>query len=415
MKPLFVYGTLRDEALLLALLGGSLAGRALRVEAAHAPDRRAVCDGADYPVLAISKGDRVAGALLHDLPKAAMARLAAYEGSEYRLSPIVVGAEGADPPGRSIDALVFEPVVPPPPDAPDWSYEAWRADGAAWRREAAAELGRLYDLAVGRAGGYADPEALTALTELWPDLLGGAARRLGEPGPLGKAFGARFGREAVSQIRCDRVHEAYFKVDRVRLRHKAFRSPEGLGPEIDREVFRVGEAVAVLPYDPAADRVLLIEQFRPGPLIAGDAEPWLFEIVAGRIDAATPATASDPVEATARREAMEEAGLTLGRLERFDLGYASPGATDETLALYLAEARLPPDAGVGAGDVRVLGQHGLAQEGEDIRVFSLGFERALEALSAGEIRNLPAQLGLLWLARRRPQLQALWSRAGPLD
>ncbi|MCB2157335.1 MAG: NUDIX domain-containing protein, partial [Rhodobacteraceae bacterium] len=45
------------------------------------------------------------------------------------------------------------------------------------------------------------------------------------------------------------------------------------------------------------DRVLLIEQFRMGPYARGDAEPWLIEAIAGRVDP------GETPEDAARREA----------------------------------------------------------------------------------------------------------------
>ena len=46
--------------------------------------------------------------------------------------------------------------------------------------------------------------------------------------------------------------------------------------ELTREVFERGHAVAVLPFDPARDQVVLIEQFRVGALGVVD-HPWLLE------------------------------------------------------------------------------------------------------------------------------------------
>ena len=413
-NTLFFYGTLRDIGVLRPILGESMDSEDVVLIPAHARDRRAADCGSEYPVLAHAPGRRLAGALLRGVTEAALARLEAYEGPEYRLGTASVQAEGED---CAVEALVFEPVAPPSADAPDWSYEAWLESGAEQRRTASAELGALLDLlstdAEAASDGAPGAEALAEIVELWPDLLGAAARRRGSPGPIRAALGPAFSREGTAENGRERVYDGFFKVDRLLLRRRSFASAALSEAAFDRLVFRVGEAVGVLPYDPHCDRVLLIEQFRPGPWAAGEAEPWMVEIIAGRIDKASPGSQGDPVEETARREALEEAGATLGRLERFDLGYASPGATDETLALFLAEARLPPMEG-DAG-LRRLGEFGLAEEGEDIRVFSLGFEPAMEALSAGEIRNMPAQLALLWLARRRPQLRALWSRPGPLD
>src|SRR3546814_9874688 len=70
-------------------------------------------------------------------------------------------------------------------------------------------------------------------------------------------------------------------------------------------VFERNPVAGVLPYDPVQDAVVLLEQFRTGPMAAKDDNPWLIEIVAGIIeDGETP-------EDMARREATEEAGCTI--------------------------------------------------------------------------------------------------------
>lgn len=411
-KALFCYGTLRDEPLLRALLGREARRCALRLLPAVAPGRRAAAhrSGA-YPVLAVEPGGRLEGDLVLGLTAPALERLIAYEGAEYRLGEIEVHSEAAPEIGT---ALAFEPIAPPPPGARGWRFEDWLEEEVALRRTAAATLGALFDAEAARSGGRPETAALAALTELWPDCLGAEARRLGAAGPIERALGRGLGREAVEELTRERAYEAFFKVDDLVLRHRMFESPDRLGEAVERAVFRMGQAVCVLPYDPVSDRVLMIEQFRAGQWVAGDARPWSIEVVAGRIEAAA-GRHGDAEEATARAEAAEEAGLTLGRLERFNFGYASPGATDEAVTFFVGEARLPAPEGGGGGGLALGGVHGLAEEGEDIRVLTLGLDAALEAQAAGEIRNLPAALALLWLARNRPRLQALWSAPGPLD
>jgi ADP-ribose pyrophosphatase len=77
------------------------------------------------------------------------------------------------------------------------------------------------------------------------------------------------------------LFQGYFRVDRYTLRHRLFR--DGWSRPIQREIFERGHAVAVLPYDPVLDSVVLIEQFRAGPLAAGD-EPWVIEAIAGIVE-----------------------------------------------------------------------------------------------------------------------------------
>src|ERR687886_2245507 len=78
-----------------------------------------------------------------------------------------------------------------------------------------------------------------------------------------------------------RVYDGFFKLDVARVRHELFRG--GMSPKLKREIFVQRQAVAVLPYDPRADRVVLVEQFRAGTIDWGG-EPWLLEAVAGILD-----------------------------------------------------------------------------------------------------------------------------------
>jgi ADP-ribose pyrophosphatase len=187
----------------------------------------------------------------------------------------------------------------------------------------------------------------------------------------------------------DTVFQGHFRVDRWRLRFRTFAGP--MSAPVEREVFERGHAVAVLPYDPVADSVVLIEQFRVGALAAGR-PPWLTEIVAGICHEA------EPREEVARRETLEETGCTLGRLEPICDYLVSPGGTSETCALYVGEIDCRHAGGV----------HGLASENEDIRTLTLPADEAIARLDEGTIANAVAIIALHWLARARPRLRQRW-------
>src|SRR4051812_32500623 len=73
-----------------------------------------------------------------------------------------------------------------------------------------------------------------------------------------------------------RVYDGFFKLDVARVHHELFRG--GMSAELKREIFVQRQAVAVLPYDPRADRVVLVEQFRAGTIdwaaSPGCSRPW---------------------------------------------------------------------------------------------------------------------------------------------
>lgn len=94
-------------------------------------------------------------------------------------------------------------------------------------------------------------------------------------------------------------YNGFYRLERIRLTHDRFRSAST--PALVREVVSRGDIVAVLPYDRSSDRFVMIEQFRPGALVAGG-NPWRLEIVAGYVEEGESLTDA------AHRETMEEIG-----------------------------------------------------------------------------------------------------------
>jgi ADP-ribose pyrophosphatase len=139
------------------------------------------------------------------------------------------------------------------------------------------------------------------------------------------------------------------------------------------------------------DEVILIEQFRIGPYAVGW-DPWLLEGVAGIIeDGESP-------EDVARRETREEAGCEITDLVPVMRYISSPGACSETVALFCGRV----DSS-GAGGV-----HGLADEGEDIKVMVYPVAKAIGLLDSGRIVNAKTIIALQWLALNYADLKQRW-------
>ena len=182
----------------------------------------------------------------------------------------------------------------------------------------------------------------------------------------------------------------FMRVDRYRLRH---RTHEGSWtPTIALECLHRGYTVSVLPYDPWADAVVLVEQFRLGAYAAG-LDPWVTEAVAGTIDGD-----EDP-EATARREVVEEIGRPVDRLESIGRFLLVSGASTETTAMYCG--RVDSE---GAGGV-----HGLADEAEDILVRVLPAAEAIERVADPRFATGYTAIPLQWLALNRARLLEEWA------
>ncbi len=199
-----------------------------------------------------------------------------------------------------------------------------------------------------------------------------------------------FSQADVEVVEREECFRGFYKLDRLHLRHRLFAG--GMGKLINRELFVRHDAVCVLPYDPRRDEVVLIEQFRVGAL-GKSRNPWLLELVAGLIDK------DEQPEEVARREAVEEAGLTLGALWPVCAYYPSPGGSDERVHLFVGRCD-----SVGAGGI-----HGLEEEGEDIRVHVLSFEDALARVRDGRIDNAASIMALQWLALNRDEVRGLWT------
>jgi ADP-ribose pyrophosphatase len=185
------------------------------------------------------------------------------------------------------------------------------------------------------------------------------------------------------------VYDGYFQVERYRLSHRLHKG--GMSEQIMREVFERGHAVAVLPFDPINDVVVLQEQFRVGAYAAGQ-NPWLTEIVAGIIED------GETNEQVAMRETKEEAGLEALELWPMVRYLASPGGTSETVEIFLARVDRPKEEGV----------FGLDHENEDIRVFPLPFLDAMTLLKDGKINKSMTLIALQWLALNHKAVLARW-------
>lgn len=201
--------------------------------------------------------------------------------------------------------------------------------------------------------------------------------------------GCEFGQTDVELRSYDRCHNGFYALDEMELRHKRFDG--GLTQVLNREILVSIDATILLPFDPVHDRVLLLEQFRPGPFLHNDPRPWILEPVAGRIDA------GETAEQAAHREAEEEAGLTLKSLEWISTTYPSPGLTNECYHCYLGLCDLPETGG---------NRGGVADEGEDILTHVMSYHTLMELVDQGAIRAGPLLICALWLARHRERLRA---------
>ncbi len=369
MKNLFFFGTLA-----FAPLRDLVLGRQAPTEVARLPSHavhRVV--GRGFAIILPRMGAEAEGVLLRGATDEDIARLDFYEGGHgfERRQIRVIDAQGG-----AVDAEYFHTLTPLRPAEP-WDAVAWQRDWAGIALETAADVMALRG---------ARPVAELA-SRHFPMQVRAASRlraRQSAPAELRRASVP----EDLKILRQSQPYANFFAVEEYDVRYRRFDGR--MSDPINRAVFVSGDAVTVLPYDPARDRVMLIEQFRAGRLGRGDPQPWLLEAIAGRID-----PGETPDEA-ARREAVEEAGLTLGPLMRVANYYPSPGAKTEYLYSYVALCDLPDGCE---------GVFGVEDEAEDIRGHLVPFDRLMALVTSGEIDNAPLLLTILWLQRERERLR----------
>jgi nudix-type nucleoside diphosphatase (YffH/AdpP family) len=159
------------------------------------------------------------------------------------------------------------------------------------------------------------------------------------------------------------------------------------GRELDRALVRHPSGVAVLAYDPARRVAMTVRESRAGPMLL-DVAPFA-EAIAGVSE-----EGEDSAE-TARREALEEAGLALGELEHVGQVWMTPASSTERVHLFLAPYR---------ADDRVSRGGGLAEENERIDVREEPLNQLWRAFADGELCDAKAAMLLQALRIRSPAL-----------
>ena len=191
------------------------------------------------------------------------------------------------------------------------------------------------------------------------------------------------------------LYSGFLKVNRYEIEVERH---EGGMRRLAWEVMERGHAVAVLGYDPARDKVVLVNEIRPGVLAAGD-YPYTDNLVAGAIG-----EGETPLEA-AVREMKEETGLDLRDPVVIHPGaYVSSGGTSEKIAIVF-----------GIVDTRAAGGvHGNPDEQEDILTVVLSAQDFIDRTRRAEITDLKTLVAGYWLAEYRNRRDRA-QESGPRD
>ncbi|MGB0798046.1 MAG: gamma-glutamylcyclotransferase [Planktomarina sp.] len=370
MSHVFLFGTLCWGDLLARVAGSTCPPH----QVAELPGYQVTwAAGQNFPAIYPQPGAMARGILLRDCDASVLARMDHYEsGFGYTLHPVTV-TQG----GEQVQAQVYLPPNGIGAGAP-WVLQDWVDQHGALALEAAIE--------VMLTQGHMSPDTMA---RRYPMMLVRADARLKAQSDPSYPSESGLTRDDVQLHERRMPYVEFFAVQEHDLTLPKFQG--GHTPQVTRACLLATDAAIVLPYDPVRDRVLLIEQFRAGPYFRGDPNVWMMEPVAGRVDT------GEDAEHTARREAVEEANLTLGDVHLVHQGYASPGCSTEYFNIYVACSDIPDEAAVTSG---------LESEAEDIKGHIVPFDTFYERLMAGQYPVTPLALAGYWLALNRDRLRS---------
>lgn len=138
-----------------------------------------------------------------------------------------------------------------------------------------------------------------------------------------------------------------------------------------REAYDRGNGAVILLYNVRKGTVVLTRQFRMPTYLNGNEDGLMIEACAGLLEKGN-------AEETIRMEVEEETGYKIDKVEKIFEAYMSPGSVTEILYFFIGqyEDAMKVSEGGGADD-----------ETENIEVLEMDFDKALQLMKTGEIRD----------------------------
>jgi GDP-mannose pyrophosphatase NudK len=149
-----------------------------------------------------------------------------------------------------------------------------------------------------------------------------------------------------------------------------YQHKNGTWHQQSREAYDRGNGATILLFNQVSKTVILTEQFRLPTYINGNPTGMLIEACAGLLD-------TDNAEDAIRRETEEETGFTIKDIKKVFEAYMSPGSVTEILYFFIAQYSKDMKTSAGGG----------VDEHEDISVLEISFNKAIEMISTGEIKD----------------------------
>jgi len=139
----------------------------------------------------------------------------------------------------------------------------------------------------------------------------------------------------------------------------------------EREAYDRGNGATILLYNRSNKTVVLTRQFRMPTFINGNETGYLIESCAGLLD-------KDNAEDCIKKETEEETGFRIDKVQKVFEAYMSPGSVTEIVYFFTAEY---------TNEMKVHEGGGLIEENEHIEVLELPFDKAIDMITTGEIKD----------------------------
>ncbi|MEO9511518.1 MAG: NUDIX domain-containing protein [Flavobacteriaceae bacterium] len=138
-----------------------------------------------------------------------------------------------------------------------------------------------------------------------------------------------------------------------------------------REAYDRGNGAVILLYNKKKTSIILTRQFRMPTYLNGNEDGMMIEACAGILEKGN-------AEQTIIMEVEEETGYKISEVEKVFESYMSPGSVTEVLYFFIGqyEENMKVSEGGGAED-----------ETENIEVMEMRFQKALQMVKNGEIKD----------------------------
>ncbi len=150
-----------------------------------------------------------------------------------------------------------------------------------------------------------------------------------------------------------------------------FRLNNGTWQTQEREVYDRGDGAVILLYNKEKGTVILTRQLRIPTWFNGNTDGLMIEACAGVLDEHDP-------EECIRRETQEETGYKITEVKKIMEVYMSPGSVTEIIHFF---------TGAYSDEMKTSEGGGIEGEHENIEVLEIPFNKALQMIMVGDIKD----------------------------